>query len=104
MREKEENKCCKNNIKSTHRSDEEKKKICTRLNIIEGQIRGIKQMITDDRYCDDVLIQVAAACKSLQTLGNTILENHMKSCIVKEIQNGNTDILEDVVKIIKKLQ
>ena len=104
MKEKEARKCCKKAIKSTHRSDEEKKKICTRLNIIEGQIRGIKQMIADDRYCDDVLIQVAAACKSLQTLGNTILENHMKSCIVKEIQNGNTDILEDVVKIIKKLQ
>ena len=104
MEKKEKNKCCKNDIKSTYRSDEEKKKICNRLNIIEGQIRGIKQMIADDRYCDDVLIQVVAACKSLQTLGNTILENHMKSCIVKEIQNGNTDILEDVVKIIKKLQ
>ena len=97
-------KCCKQNMKSTHRTEEEKKSLTKRLNIIEGQVRGINQMITDDRYCDDVLIQIAAACKSLQTLGNIILESHLKTCVAYEIQMGNLDILEDVIKLIKKLQ
>ena len=97
-------KCCMQNGRSTHRTEEEKKNLTKRLNIIEGQIRGINQMIADDRYCDDVLIQVAAACKSLQTLGNSILESHLKTCVAYEIQMGNLDILEDVVQLIKKLQ
>ena len=97
-------KCCKQNMKSTHRTEEEKKSLTKRLNIIEGQVRGINQMIADDRYCDDVLIQIAAACKSLQTLGNSILESHLKTCVAYEIQMGNLDILEDVIKLIKKLQ
>ena len=97
-------KCCMQNGRTTHRTEEEKKNLTKRLNIIEGQVRGINQMIADDRYCDDVLVQVAAACKSLQTLGNTILESHMKTCVAYEIQMGNLDILEDVMQLIKKLQ
>lgn len=97
-------KCCIKNGRSTHRTAEEKKNLTKRLNIIEGQVRGVNQMIADDRYCDDVLIQIAAINKSLQTLGNSILESHLKSCVVSDIQMGNVDILEDVMKLIKKLQ
>ena len=103
MAKKEAKQCC-NNRKSTHRSEEEKKKITKRLNVIEGQIRGINQMIADDRYCDDVLIQIAAVSKSLQTLGNSILEEHLKSCVVRDIKNGNVEVLEEVMNLIKKLQ
>ncbi len=103
MAKKEAKRCC-NNKKSTHRSEEEKKKITKRLNVIEGQIRGINQMIADDRYCDDVLIQIAAVSKSLQTLGNSILEEHLKSCVVRDIKNGNVEVLEEVMNLIKKLQ
>lgn len=92
------------NGKSTHRTEEEKKKLTRRLNVIEGQVRGINQMIADDRYCDDVLIQITAVCKSLQTLGNSILENHMKTCMTNDIQMGNLEIIEDVMQLIKKLQ
>lgn len=97
-------KCCVQNGKSTHRTEEEKKNLTKRLNIIEGQVRGVIQMIADDRYCDDVLIQIAAISKSLQTLGNNILENHLKSCVAYDVQMGNLDILEDVMQLIKKLQ
>lgn len=95
---------CENARKSTHRTEEQKKQITKRLNVIEGQVRGINQMIADDRYCDDVLIQIAAVTKSLQTLGNSILENHLKTCVIKDIQNGNTEIIDEVMKLIKKLQ
>ena len=97
-------KCSMQNGKTTHRTDEEKKNLTKRLNIIEGQVRGINQMIADDRYCDDVLIQIAAVNKSLQTLGNSIFESHLNNCVVREIQMGNLDMLEDVMKLVKKLQ
>lgn len=96
--------CCKQNRRSTHRTEEEKKNLTKRLNIIEGQVRGVNQMIADDRYCDDVLIQISAIINSLQTLGNSILESHLKSCVVRDVQNGNLEILEDVMQLIKKLQ
>lgn len=96
--------CEKVNAKSTHRTEEEKKKLIKRLHIIEGQVKGISQMIEEDRYCDDVLIQIAAVTKSLQALGNRVLESHMKSCMIREIQNGNYAILEDVMQLIQKLQ
>ena len=97
-------KCSNKNGRSTHRTEEEKKNLTKRLNIIEGQIRGINQMIEDDRYCNDVLIQISAVIKSLQTLGNSILENHLKTCVVHDIQNEDLDVLEDVMNLIKKLQ
>lgn len=96
--------CSQQTGKSTHRTEEEKKKLTKRLNIIEGQIRGINQMIVDDRYCNDVLIQIAAVNSALKSLGNNILENHLKNCVTNDIQNGNTDIIEEVMQLIKKLQ
>ena len=95
---------CKMSGKSTHRSDEEKKLLTKRLNIIEGQIRGINQMIEDDRYCDDVLVQIAAVNKALKSIGNYILENHLKTCVAYDVQLGNLEILDDVMVLIKKLQ
>ena len=97
-------KCCKKNGRSTHRTVEEKNELTKRLNIIEGQIRGINQMIADDRYCDDVLVQIAAVSKAVKSLGNNILESHLKNCVAYDIQMGNLDILEDVMQLLKKLQ
>lgn len=90
--------------KSTHRSEEEKKNIIKRLNIIEGQVRGIKQMVENDRYCDDILIQLSAINKSLESLEFIILENHMKTCVSKEIKNGNLDIVKEMMQSIKRLK
>lgn len=102
----EKNKCdkCNLNERKTYRSLEDKKKLKNRLNIIEGQIRGINQMIAEDRYCDDVLIQIAAVTNALKSLGNNILESHLKSCVTNDIQNGNMDIIDEVMTLIKKLQ
>ena len=85
---------CESCEKSTHRTEEEKKSLTKRLNIIEGQIRGIKQMIEDDRYCADILIQLSAISKSLESVENSILESHIKSCVLTEIQSGNTEIID----------
>ena len=95
---------CEECEKSTHRTEEEKKKLNKRLNIIEGQIRGIKQMIEDDRYCADILIQLSAINKSLESVENAILESHIKSCVLNEIQNGNADIIDEVMELFRRLR
>lgn len=100
----EHNKCCNKDIKKTYRLEAEKKQLTKRLNIIEGQIRGIKQMVIDDRYCDDILIQIAAVNSALKSLGNNILENHLNTCVVRDIKNDKLGILEEVMQLIKKLQ
>ena len=69
--------------KSTHRTDEEKKDLTKRMNIIEGQIRGVKQMIEDDRYCSDILIQLSAINKAVESL-----KNMATKVVIKEHRNG----------------
>ena len=95
---------CESCEKSTHRTEEEKKSLTKRLNIIEGQIRGIKQMIEDDRYCDDVLIQLSAVDKSIKSLANSILEEHMHSCVVESIKNGNEEAIDEIIDLFKRFQ
>lgn len=95
---------CKNEYKRTKRTEKDKKELTKRLNIIEGQIRGINQMIANDRYCDDVLIQIAAVSNALKSLGNSILEIHLNTCVTQNIQDGNLKIIDDVMNLIKKLQ
>ena len=94
--------CCNTKIKE--RSLEEKKTLTTRLNKIIGQLNGIKNMIEDDRYCDDILIQLSAINNSIKSLANSILENHLNSCVVDKIKDGDLNIIDDVMKIVKRFQ
>lgn len=90
-------------IKKKIRSEEEKEALIKRINRIEGQVRGIKQMLENDRYCGDILIQISAIDKSLKSLGNEILKSHLKSCVVTEIKKDNLAIIDEVSNLIKKL-
>lgn len=94
---------CKECTKSKHRTEEEKKKITKRLNIIEGQIKGIKQMISDDRYCADILIQISAINKSLKSLGNEIMKSHLSTCVVEDIKNDKLEVIDEVVSLFEKM-
>lgn len=102
----EKNKCkeCNMCIKTTHRTEDEKKNITKRLNIVEGQIRGIKQMIEDDRYCADILTQICAVNKALESVENTILESHIRNCVVRDIKNGDTKIIDEVMDLFKRIR
>lgn len=95
---------CKNCIRTKHRTEEEKKDLNRRLNIIAGQVSGIRQMIDDDRYCDDVLLQVASATNALKSLGNEILKSHMKSCMVEDIKNDNLEVIDDIIDLFGKIK
>lgn len=94
---------CEHCKKTKHRTEEEKKYLQTRLKIIEGQVRGIYQMIDDDRYCDDVLIQISAVMKSLKSLGNEMLKNHLSTCVVEDIQKNDLTVIDEVMDLIGRL-
>lgn len=91
--------CCR----ITHREDHEKKLLFNRCNRLEGQIRGIKGMIEKDAYCDDILNQIAAAQSALQGLSRVILENHMKSCLISRIQDGELEVVDELLVTIQKM-
>ena len=97
----EDKNCCH---KQTHRTKEEKKIVNDRLNRIEGQIKGIKKMIDEDRYCDDILIQLSAIDKSIKSLANTILDDHIHSCVIDNVQKGNTEVLDEIVDLFRRFQ
>jgi DNA-binding FrmR family transcriptional regulator len=68
-----------------------KQALLKRLNRIEGQVRGIAQMIQDDRYCVDVLTQVAAIQAALDALGLQLLEDHTRGCVASAVRAGRGD-------------
>lgn len=88
--------------KKTIRSDGEKKVLNNRLNRIEGQIRGIKKMIEEDTYCNDLLIQLSAVINSLKSLSNHVLENHLYTCVTRDLGNGDVEAIDEVIGLFKK--
>lgn len=89
--------------RSTHRSDKVKSNLISRLNRIEGQIRGVKGLVEKDVYCDDILNQIAAAQAALNGVGKLLLEGHLRSCVVDRIQQGDHEIIDEFLITIKKL-
>jgi CsoR family transcriptional regulator, copper-sensing transcriptional repressor len=94
--------CCSTDRKS-HHSEKTKKNLVTRLNRIEGQIRGIKGLIERDTYCDDVITQISATQAALNSVAKLLLEGHMKSCIVERIQDGDNEVIDELLTTIEKL-
>ncbi|MCU6797354.1 metal-sensitive transcriptional regulator [Paenibacillus sp. WQ 127069] len=95
--------CTIHGARQSHHSDQVKSSLTTRLNRIEGQIRGVKGMIERDTYCDDVLNQIAAIQSALNGVGKILLEGHMKSCLVERLEQGDTDVIDELLKTMGKL-
>jgi DNA-binding FrmR family transcriptional regulator len=75
----------------------------TRLNRIEGQIRGIARMIEDDRYCVDILTQVSAVQAALDALAYRLLEHHLHGCVVQMVASGDgADAVNEALAVIRK--
>jgi CsoR family transcriptional regulator, copper-sensing transcriptional repressor len=62
-----------------------------RLRRIEGQVRGIEKMVAEDRYCVDVLTQISAVTKALESLAYEVLDDHVKHCVAGAIASGDAD-------------
>lgn len=99
----EEHCCSADSERKSHHSDKMKSNLISRLNRIEGQIRGIKGLIDKDTYCDDVLNQIAAAQSALNSVGKLLLEGHMKSCVIDRIQSGDHEVIDELLITVNKL-
>lgn len=89
--------------RKSHHSDKIKQNLITRLNRIEGQVRGLKGLIEKDTYCDDILNQISATQAALNGVSKLLLEGHMKSCVIERIQEGNHEVINELLITINKL-
>lgn len=86
------------------RTEEEKTAIINRLKRITGQMNGIVRMVEEDRYCDDVLIQLSAVDKAIKALANMLLDAHMHTCLVEQVKAGRLDAVDEIVDLFKRFQ
>ena len=97
--------CCQNEKTKKHPRDEElKKNLQARLNRIQGQINGVSKMLDDNRYCQDILVQIAAIESALKEVGYMILKDHMHSCVIEDAKNNDFTALDEALEISKKLK
>ena len=92
--------CCRH--KSTPRSNELQRDVQKRLNRTIGQLNGVKAMIDDNRYCGDVLTQLAAAESAVRRVSEILLAEHMRTCVIEEIRAGNDEVVDEVVGLMRK--
>lgn len=95
---------CLCRYKAQPRSEQAQRELQSRLNRMIGQMNGIKKMIEDNRYCGDVLNQIAAVESALQSLGYMILQDHMHTCVTEQIRAGETQGIDEVMALIRKLK
>lgn len=85
------------------RPPEEQKDLLKRLKLAEGQIRGIQNMVENDAYCPDILIQVSAVTAALNSFSKRLLACHVRSCVSEDIRSGNEEAIEEFVSMLQKL-
>lgn len=95
---------CAVHKRATPRGETELKQLKNRISRMVGQLNGIGKMLDENRYCGDILNQVAAVESALQSFGFTLLQSHMESCVAEEIHRGNTAVIEETMDLIKKLK
>jgi DNA-binding FrmR family transcriptional regulator len=85
-----------------HTADVGKKKLVRRLKIIEGQVRGLQEMIEKGTYCIDIITQTSAVKQGLATVEDLLLESHLNSCVLKQVKAGQTGkAVQEVLKVYK---
>ena len=77
--------------------------LITRLNRIEGQVRGIKAMIERDEYCDDVLTQIASVKSAIDGVAKLLLESHVQTCIAPKLAQGDAAAVDELLKSVGRM-
>ena len=95
--------CCCCSGKTKEREDKEFKDLMNRLKRIEGQVRGVENMLENDAYCTDILVQVLAITSALNSFNKVLLANHMKTCVAENIREGNDEVIDELVCTLQKL-
>jgi DNA-binding FrmR family transcriptional regulator len=97
-----EKECCCTQ-KTKERSEKEYRSLINRLNRIEGQIRGIRNMVEQSAYCTDILVQVTAVSAALNAFNKELLASHIKTCVAEDIKNGKEETVDELVSTLQKL-
>lgn len=95
------NDCCGERKK--HRDEPEVRALSNRLSRIEGQVRGVRKMVEEDGYCTDILTQVSAVQAALNAFSRELLANHIKTCVVVDIRDGDDEVVDDLIKTLQIL-
>ena len=93
---------CECRYKDTPRDEEFQANLQKRLNRAIGQLGGVKTMIDENRYCGDVLLQLAAAERAIHRVSELILENHLHTCVVERVRQGNEEVIDEAMGLIRK--
>lgn len=92
--------CC--HTKHTPRSDELKRNVSRRLNRAIGQLNGVKTMVEEDRYCGDVLTQLAAVESAIKSVRRLVLKDHLETCVVERVQEGDTEVIDELTELLRQ--
>lgn len=96
-------KCADGSIRHVKRDNNEIKSMTQRLSRIEGQVRGVKKMLEEDRYCVDILTQVASIQAALNGFNRQLLTSHIRSCVCNDIRAGKEEAVDELCGLLKKL-
>lgn len=85
-----------------HIHDHNQPQVIRRLKILEGQIRGLQEMIEKGTYCIDVITQTSAVKQGLSNVEDLLLENHLSTCVIKQMTSGDTEkAKQEILKVYK---
>lgn len=94
---------CDCSVRKKQRSDDEYKKLVNRLNRIEGQVRGIRNMLENDVYCIDILTQIAAVNAAINAFSKELLTEHINTCVKNDLISGDSSSLDEAIITMQKL-
>lgn len=89
--------------KSTIRDEEKKKSLINRLKRIDGQVRGLIEMVDNNSYCIDIITQVQAASAALKSFSRVLLNEHMRSCVKRDILEGDDSTLDELESLFERI-
>ena len=95
--------CCMRSAKTKDRPEKEYRDLMNRLKRIEGQVRGIQNMLETDAYCADILVQVAAVNAALNSFNKVLMADHVRTCVAENIRQGNDEVIDELVGLLQKL-
>ena len=96
----EEKNCCR---RTKERTEAEYKDLIHRLNRIEGQVRGIRNMGEKNAYCPDILIQSAAVSAAMNSFNKQLLASHIRTCVAHDIREGKEETIDELVATLQRL-
>ncbi len=92
-----------NSTKKKARSEAEYRALLNRLSRIEGQVRGIRNMVENDAYCTDIVTQVSAINAALNAFNKELLSEHIRTCVAEDMKAGKNETMNELIKTMQKL-